>query len=142
MTNEAQAIIPTKDELIGYIWDVYKEINGVRPRFLPLSSMTWEELESYARRLAEQAEEYWQEENNEEMLRGMEQCFALHHPHGRIHLSEWGEEELVHCHNNDLVAALRAWDFSRYYVEGTSIHIPVAPKVTLGDLFDLRRMAA
>lgn len=40
-----------------FIWDVYKDVHGIRPRFLNMSEMSDEELNEFADRLANEAEE-------------------------------------------------------------------------------------
>jgi hypothetical protein len=67
-----------RNELMGYISDVYRELNGIRPHWIINYSM--EELESMADDLDYQMR--WQcskEEANSQM-----ECFALHHPRGIV----------------------------------------------------------
>ena len=51
MTNDQVPFVPTRDDLIGYISDTYKEINGFRPR--PVwSEISYEQLDKWGRELA------------------------------------------------------------------------------------------
>lgn len=51
MTNDYVPFVPTRDDLIGFISDTYKEINGFRPR--PVwSDISYEELDKWGRELS------------------------------------------------------------------------------------------
>lgn len=51
MVNDNVPFIPTRDELIGYISDTSKEINGFRPR--PIwSDISYDDLDKWAKELA------------------------------------------------------------------------------------------
>lgn len=45
-----------RDDLVGYISDTYKELNGIRPRFFDWDAMTIQELEAEADALSAQVE--------------------------------------------------------------------------------------
>lgn len=54
MNADSVSFVPTRDDLIGYISDTYKEINGFRPR--PVwSSLTYNQLDQWGRQLAAEA---------------------------------------------------------------------------------------
>ena len=54
MTPDYVPFVPTRDDLIGYISDTYKEINGFRPR--PIwSELTYNQLDQWGRQLAAEA---------------------------------------------------------------------------------------
>jgi hypothetical protein len=54
MTSDYVPFVPTRDDLIGYISDTYKEINGFRPR--PVwSELTYNQLDQWGRQLAAEA---------------------------------------------------------------------------------------
>jgi hypothetical protein len=54
MNVDSVPFIPTRDDLIGYISDTYKEINGGRPR--PIwSELTYNQLDQWGRQLAAEA---------------------------------------------------------------------------------------
>ena len=46
-----------RDDLIGYIWDAYKDVNGVRPRWIDFDAMSDAELSEYADRIEQQVVE-------------------------------------------------------------------------------------
>lgn len=51
MNADSVPFIPTRDDLIGFISDTYKEINGFRPR--PVwSELTYAELDQWGRDLS------------------------------------------------------------------------------------------
>jgi len=50
-------VVSDREDLVSYIWDIYKEINGVRPRWVNFDSMSYDELNAWAGRLAVEAEE-------------------------------------------------------------------------------------
>lgn len=56
------AIVPTRDELIAFIWDAYKAAHGIRPRFIAFEEMTYDELEKLAIRVDEEAKEQYRQE--------------------------------------------------------------------------------
>ena len=45
-----------RDDLVGYISDRYKELNGIRPRFFDWDAMSIEELEAEADYISAQIE--------------------------------------------------------------------------------------
>ena len=54
MTSDYVPFVPTRDDLIGFISDTYKEINGFRPR--PIwSELTYNQLDQWGRQLAAEA---------------------------------------------------------------------------------------
>jgi hypothetical protein len=54
MNADSVPFVPTRDDLIGFISDTYKEINGFRPR--PIwSELTYNELDQWGRKLAAEA---------------------------------------------------------------------------------------
>ena len=61
MVNDNIPFTPTRDDLIGYISDVFKEIHGMRPR--PVwSELTYEQLDHWGRSLAAEAVTYRKQE--------------------------------------------------------------------------------
>lgn len=54
MNDTVTPFVPTRDDLIGYISDTYKEINGFRPR-PNWSALTYEELDKWGRELSAEA---------------------------------------------------------------------------------------
>jgi hypothetical protein len=54
MNVDSVPFIPTRDDLIGYISDTYKEINGFRPR-PTRSELTYNQLDQWGRQLAAEA---------------------------------------------------------------------------------------
>jgi hypothetical protein len=51
MTSDSVPFVPTRDDLIGYISDTYKEIHGLRPR--PVwDTLTYNQLDQWGRTLA------------------------------------------------------------------------------------------
>jgi hypothetical protein len=61
MNADSVPFIPTRDDLIGYISDTYKEINGFRPR--PVwSDLTYNQLDKWGRELAAEAVIFRKEE--------------------------------------------------------------------------------
>jgi len=51
MNADSAPFIPTRDDLIGFISDTYKEINGFRPR--PVwSELTYNQLDQWGRELS------------------------------------------------------------------------------------------
>ena len=61
MVNDNVPFTPTRDDLIGYISDTYKEINGFRPR--PIwSEISYEELDKWGRELAAEVVTYRKQE--------------------------------------------------------------------------------
>ncbi len=43
-----------RDDLISYIWDAYKDANGIRPRWMDFASMSIEDLRETADRLSDE----------------------------------------------------------------------------------------
>jgi hypothetical protein len=61
MNVDSVPFIPTRDDLIGYISDTYKEINGFRPR--PIwSELTYNQLDQWGRQLSVQVFNYRKEQ--------------------------------------------------------------------------------
>lgn len=61
MVNDNVPFIPTRDDLIGYISDTHKEINGFRPR--PIwSEMSYEQLDKWGRELGDEVVTYRKQE--------------------------------------------------------------------------------
>ena len=54
MVNDSVPFVPTRDDLIGYISDTHKEINGFRPR-PDWSELSYEQLDKWGRSLAAEA---------------------------------------------------------------------------------------
>jgi hypothetical protein len=50
MVNDSVPFVPTRDDLIGYISDTHKEINGFRPR-PNWSELSYEQLDKWGRQL-------------------------------------------------------------------------------------------
>ena len=50
MVNDSVPFVPTRDDLIGYISDTHKEINGFRPR-PDWSELSYEQLDKWGRQL-------------------------------------------------------------------------------------------
>jgi len=65
-TSNAAVFVPTREDIVDYIWDVYKEVNGIRPRWMDFDSMSYEELDTYAKELAAQAEEEYKQRQLEQ----------------------------------------------------------------------------
>ena len=61
MVNESVPFVPTRDDLIGYISDTHKEINGFRPR-PNWSELSYEQLDQWGRSLAADAVTYRKQE--------------------------------------------------------------------------------
>lgn len=53
--------VPTRDDLIGFISDTYKEINGFRPRG-DWSKLTYDQLDKWGRDLATEVNQHRKEE--------------------------------------------------------------------------------
>ena len=61
MVNDSVPFVPSRDDLIGYISDTYKEINGFRPR--PIwSEISYEELDKWGRELSAEVVTYRKQE--------------------------------------------------------------------------------
>ena len=67
MTNDQVPFVPTRDDLIGYISDTHKEINGFRPR-PNWSELTYEQLDKWGRELAAEVVEYRKETAKRERI--------------------------------------------------------------------------
>jgi len=65
-TSNAAVFVPTREDIVDYIWDVYKEVNGIRPRWMDFDSMSYEELDTYAKELAARAEEEYKQRQLEQ----------------------------------------------------------------------------
>lgn len=61
MNDNMTPFVPTRDDLIGFISDTYKEINGFRPRYA-WSSFTYEELDQWGRKLSDEVRTHRKEE--------------------------------------------------------------------------------
>jgi hypothetical protein len=61
MVNDNVPFVPTRDDLIGYISDVYKEINGFRPR-PNWSELSYEQLDNWGRQLGVEVVTYRKQE--------------------------------------------------------------------------------
>jgi hypothetical protein len=61
MVNDSVPFVPTRDDLIGYISDTHKEINGMRPR-PDWSELSYEQLDKWGRSLATEAVTYRKQE--------------------------------------------------------------------------------
>lgn len=61
MVNDSVPFVPTRDDLIGYISDTHKEINGFRPR-PDWSELSYEQLDQWGRSLAAEAVTYRKQE--------------------------------------------------------------------------------
>jgi len=67
MTNDQVPFVPTRDDLIGFISDTYKEINGFRPR--PVwSELIYNELDKWGRELSVEVSKYRKEETQRRRL--------------------------------------------------------------------------
>lgn len=51
--------VPTRDDLVEYIYDTYKEIHNIKPRWVDFDAMSYEELDTWGRQLAAEAEAAW-----------------------------------------------------------------------------------
>jgi hypothetical protein len=61
MVNDNVPFIPTRDDLIGYISDTHKEINGFRPR--PIwNELSYEQLDKWGRELGAEVVTYRKQE--------------------------------------------------------------------------------
>jgi len=61
MTSDYVSFVPTRDDLIGFISDTHKEINGFRPR--PIwSELTYNQLDQWGRKLAAEVVTYRKQE--------------------------------------------------------------------------------
>jgi len=61
MNADSVPFVPTRDDLIGFISDTYKEINGFRPR--PVwGTLTYEELDKWGRALGAEVITYRKEQ--------------------------------------------------------------------------------
>ena len=61
MVNDNIPFVPTRDDLIGYISDTHKEINGFRPR--PIwSELSYEQLDKWGRELGAEVVSYRKQE--------------------------------------------------------------------------------
>lgn len=67
MTNDQVPFVPTRDDLIGYISDTHKEINGFRPR-PNWSELSYEQLDKWGRELASEVVEYRKESAKRERI--------------------------------------------------------------------------
>ena len=52
----------TRDMVVGCISDTYKSINGIRPRWMDFSEMSFDELGDYLTELQAEADEAWKRE--------------------------------------------------------------------------------
>ena len=61
MNADSVPFIPTRDDLIGFISDTYKEINGFRPR-PNWSELSYEQLDKWGRELSAEVVAYRKQE--------------------------------------------------------------------------------
>jgi len=61
MTSDYVPFVPTRDDLIGFISDTYKEINGFRPR-PNWSELTYNQLDQWGQRLSAEVTAYRKQE--------------------------------------------------------------------------------
>ena len=61
MVNDSVPFVPTRDDLIGYISDTHKEINGFRPR-PDWSELSYEQLDKWGRELGVEVVTYRKQE--------------------------------------------------------------------------------
>lgn len=61
MTSDYVPFVPTRDDLIGFISDTYKEINGFRPR-PNWSELTYNQLDQWGRELSAEVVTYRKQE--------------------------------------------------------------------------------
>jgi hypothetical protein len=61
MNAEMTPFVPTRDDLIGYISDTYKEINGFRPRG-DWDRLSYEHLDKWGQELSEEVIRHRKEE--------------------------------------------------------------------------------
>jgi len=61
MNVDSVPFVPTRDDLIGFISDTYKEINGFRPR-PNWSELTYNQLDQWGRELSVQVFNYRKQE--------------------------------------------------------------------------------
>ena len=61
MNVDSVPFIPTRDDLIGFISDTYKEINGFRPR-PNWSELTYNQLDQWGQRLSAEVTAYRKQE--------------------------------------------------------------------------------
>lgn len=94
-----------RHDLETYIWDAYKDANGIRPRFMNFSAMSMEELQAEADYLSNQISKQIEEEKKEQDLSKEE--FENH------------ILEIVTNHNVDEKTAIR-WDMQAENINPTS----------------------
>ena len=61
MTSDYVPFVPTRDDLIGFISDTYKEINGFRPR-PNWSELTYNQLDQWGQQLSAEVVVYRKQE--------------------------------------------------------------------------------
>jgi hypothetical protein len=61
MNVDSVPFVPTRDDLIGFISDTYKEINGFRPR-PNWSELTYNQLDQWGQRLSAEVTAYRKQE--------------------------------------------------------------------------------
>ncbi|MGW8177814.1 MAG: hypothetical protein ACWGQW_03355 [bacterium] len=79
-----------RDSLIGYIWDAYKDVNGIRPRWINFDAMSDQDLEDLADSLERDIQEECQREERE--VEALEA--ARKDINGYVWLSSYGETYL------------------------------------------------
>jgi hypothetical protein len=57
--------VPTRDQLVEYIYETYKEIHNIKPRWVDFDAMSYEELDTWGRQLAVEADEAWEQEQKD-----------------------------------------------------------------------------
>lgn len=67
MTNDQVPFVPTRDDLIGYISDTHKEINGFRPH-PNWYELSYEQLDKWGRELAAEVVKYRKESAKRERI--------------------------------------------------------------------------
>lgn len=53
--------VPTRDQLVEYIYETYKEIHNIKPRWVDFDAMSYEELDTWGRQLAAEADAAWEQ---------------------------------------------------------------------------------
>lgn len=62
--------------MLGYISDTYKELNGIRPRWIDFDSMTTAEMAAMCEKLSEECKWHYMEEEEQEAILAAEQAEA------------------------------------------------------------------
>ena len=104
-----------------YIWDAFRDVNGIRPRFLSFESMSTEELE----RMAEQLSEEIGAENDRRDAQIAELQAARQDPNCYVWLSTYGQMVKDNCPGDLDENEPDYWEWGRN---------PELPKVTFFQL--------